>query len=106
MYEESSYLSASIVKNFHIFTEKDKYEPLNSYFTAAKVTNIFLIIYQIQLNKATPYENLPLSGTKSTILSPFFSGFVLISSSSAAKGDTEPTFPTQVRFVNHLSVGS
>ncbi len=42
MYEESSYLSASIVKNFHIFTEKDKYEPLNSYFTAAKVTNIFL----------------------------------------------------------------
>lgn len=41
MYEESSYLSASIVKNFHIFTEKDKYEPLNSYFTAAKVTNIF-----------------------------------------------------------------
>lgn len=41
MHEESSYLSASIVKNFHIFTEKDKYEPLNSYLTAAKVINIF-----------------------------------------------------------------
>ena len=35
----------------------------------------------------------------------FQRGFVLISSSKAAKGATEPTLPTHVRFVYHLLVG-
>lgn len=65
---EQSYPSSFFFKNFHIFAQKDGLmTPLFYKFIFCKDSKNLPKERYLQVNNAIPYENLPLSGTKSNI---------------------------------------